>query len=91
MDRPLELVFQQTVNQPLAGQGFQPLKGGRFDRHDEMALSALPRPGMAGMAIRLIDDVQAAGGQARGEGVPHRVGDFSHTTIKARRLCAVNS
>jgi hypothetical protein len=43
------------------------------------------------MAIRLIDDVQAAGGQARGEGVPHRVGDFSHTTIKARRLCAVNS
>lgn len=91
MDRTFKLVLQEAINQPLAGQGLQPRKGGRFDRHDEMALPALPRPGMAGMAIRLIDDVQAAGGQARGKYVPHRVGDFSHSTMKAPRLCAVNS
>jgi hypothetical protein len=43
------------------------------------------------MAIRLIDNVETGGSEARIEGFAHRVGDFSHGFIKARRLCAVNS
>jgi hypothetical protein len=43
------------------------------------------------VTIRLINDVQAGGGEAALKGFTHRVGDFSHLGIKARGLCVVNS
>jgi hypothetical protein len=56
-----------------------------------MAFPALARAGMAGMAIRLIDDLQAGRGEAAFKGLAHGVSDFSHHPINARRLLAVNS
>ncbi len=91
MDGAVKLGLQETIDQSLAGQSLKAFEGGRLDRHDKMALAALPRAGMAGMAIRLIDNVETGGSEARIEGFAHRVGDFSHGFIKARRLCAVNS
>ena len=58
MDRAGELLGQGGVDHALAGDAGEPLERRGFDHHIEVALAAFARAGMAGMAMRVIDDFE---------------------------------
>lgn len=58
MDRPRQLLGQGAVNQPLARHPVEAGKPRRNHADVEMAFAAFARPGMAGMAGRIVANLK---------------------------------
>jgi len=67
MNRAGQFLGQYPVDAALAGNPALALERGGDDPDAEMALAAGPRPGMAGMTVRFIDNIEADRVQRLGE------------------------
>src|SRR5437764_792977 len=75
VDAAGDLVRERLVDEALAGDPVHPGEGIGNDRHVEMGLAARLRPGVTGVALRIVDDVETYRLEALGQFAAHRVGD----------------
>ena len=67
MDTAFELIGQEVVDQAMTGDPGLPLEGIRHNINPEMRLLAPLMPGVAGMLIGFVDDLQAHGSEGVGQ------------------------
>src|SRR6476660_3619001 len=83
MDPGGQLLFQGVVDEALTRDAAEPAKCRRGDRYREMGFPLGAGAGMAGMAMRLVDDVQSRWRKPLRQLVADRLGDTHRVSLRS--------
>src|SRR5207248_11542580 len=83
MDAGGQLLFQGVVDEALTGDAAEPAKCRRVDRHREMGFPLGSGAGMAGMAMRLVDDVQSRWCKPLRQLIANRLGNTHRVSLRS--------
>src|SRR2546423_13548135 len=83
MDAGGQLLFQGLVDEALTGDAAEPAKCRRGDRHREMGFPLGTGAGMAGMPMRLVDDVQSRRRKPLRQLIANRLGNTHRVSLRS--------
>src|SRR5438046_8792019 len=83
MDAGGQLLFQGVVDEALTGDAAEPAKCRRGDRHREMGFPLGTGAGMAGMPMRLVDDVQSRRRKPLRQLIANRLGSTTRVSFRS--------